>query len=433
MDNTTKDRPVTLSTPGLRAAIRVRTVAKLVGLIALTALFAVACRHPVGLFASLEEEIAVDEERGVPTSDGMQEMLLSGGNYYAAFTSLYVRKAAESRDLDGSPSRQWSKVGKPEDLGSDDTLGSIAEYGGHIYAVYGGEVYRRPNDGGDESGDWESVWESGNSRPTGRASRLFAAAGELLVSVRTDTDVGEDDETVGEYKLYEWDDGNTDWNTNEVDFDTTGNEVSFIYAVVQRDTNDIFIATHGNIYQAGGLGGNFTPEDTTITSGSYRDLLVADTNGDGNNTLYSAAKGRILSYDGSDWTAGSKQTDDEDDPVQFTSLGWYTDSRVIDDSDASNGYLIAGSLDNGLYEAEDGNLGTLEYEGAESTLFGRGGNYLTTQLSENGIQSIFVDDPGQGSWRSSGPHIFIGAAGQGLWRGEFDEDDELNDLYWRRE
>ncbi|MFW5995568.1 MAG: hypothetical protein ACOCRN_05595, partial [Spirochaetia bacterium] len=200
MDNTTKHIPATLRNNTLQAAIRVRTVAKVVGLIALVALFAVACRHPVGLFASLEEEIPVDEDRGVPTSDGMQDMLLSDGNYYAAFTSLYVREASESRDLGGEANRQWSKIGKPDGLDPDDTLGSIAEYDNQIYAIYGGEVYRRPNDGETDSGDWKSVWKSGNNPPSGRASRLFSldTANTLLVSVRTDSEGGEDDEKVGD-------------------------------------------------------------------------------------------------------------------------------------------------------------------------------------------------------------------------------------------
>ncbi len=380
---------------------------------ALVLLAVSACEHPVGLFASLEEEIPIDEDRGVPTDDYMRTMLISddGEYYFAEFTSLYVRRRAEDLDLTGEPNRSWTRIGKPTAAGEHDTLGSIAEYAAddELWAIYGGELYARPNDGGETGrGEW-----SERSRPedSSRASRLFTVNSKLFLSTRL---------SGGGYALYRRD--ATDWD--RLGFDGVDDDsVNQINAIVEFD-NAYYVATQSRIYLTADLDNDdFQPADDGLpTSANYRELEVGEL--EGTPALFAAGNKHVsVTTDGTNWSSSDSQSHDGED-VQFTALGWYV-------TENGTGYLVAGTEKSGLYEAPDGDLDRLRRQGSGTDLFGRKGNFLTTRLSGGAVHRIFVDENGR-SWRSQNkPHIFVGAPGRGLWRGEHDE--EYDALTWRRE
>ena len=372
-----------------------------------------ACEHPVGLFASLEEEIPIDEDRGVPTDDYMRSMLISddGEYYFAEFTSLYVRRRAEDLDLDGEPSRSWTRIGKPEAAGEHDTLGSIAEYASEseLWAIYGGKLFTRPNDG-SETG--RGAW-SERSAPSeiSRAARLFSVGDELLLSARM---------SGGGFSLYQR--NGTVWGDPLGFDDVDDDRVNRINAIVEFD-NDYYVATTSRIFRTSDLDTNFEPaEDGLPTAANYRELSVGESNG--SPALFAAGNKHIsVTTNGTDWSTSDSQSHDGED-VQFTALGWYV-------TENGAGYLVAGTESAGLYEAPEGDLDRLRRQGSGAELFGRDGNFLTTRLSGGSVHRIFVDENGR-SWRSQDkPHIFVGAPGRGLWRGEYDEEYEA--LTWRRE
>ncbi|MFP4644435.1 MAG: hypothetical protein ACLFM0_08775, partial [Spirochaetales bacterium] len=184
-------------------------------IVAIAGLLAVGCRHPIGIFANLEEEIPVDEERGVPTEDGMRGMLAtdtgpdSEGYFYAAFTSLYVRERSEDVDLGAdSPSSDWSKVSKPSGLDDDYVLTSIAYHQGRIFAVYAGDdsgsLYYRDADGEKGSDGWVEipVDEIAGSE-TEKVSRVLGSGDggdeELIVSILVDR--SDESDTYGIWRL----------------------------------------------------------------------------------------------------------------------------------------------------------------------------------------------------------------------------------------
>ena len=438
--------------PGARQrhpGIRRSTFLKLGVLAALTAIVALGCPHPIGIFASLEEEIPVDEERGVPTGDTMRQMLATetgddgGGYFYAAFTSLYVRERGEDRDLSAdSPDTDWSQVSKPSGLSDEEVLTSIAQHevngDNRIYAVYAGgnsgSLFYRDAGVGTSSGDWNRI-SVGDITENGadKVSKVFSAGDELIVSVRVEQRSGEGDI----YAVYRRDSGDTEWG--EVATPDDENEVGFVYDFAYFDdgngNGDYYLATFRNILRSdNGLETTSADFKKEVHSGSgpYRDLLVADI--EGTDTLFAAAREAIFSTDSTpdatgDWTEAEISGDDD---VQFSAIGYYPGSEFREDIGA---FLIAGTRSNGLYEAEADNGGNFVFreEGANRVLLGRDGNFLTTRLSGRGVRSIFVDEDA-GTWRSEGPHIFVGAATAGLWRGEVDEDDDPdNEFLWRRE
>ncbi len=382
-------------------------------LAALVLLSVSSCEHPVGVFASLEEEIPVDEDRGVPTDDYMRTMLISadGEYYFAEFTSLYVRRRAEDFDLDGEPSRSWRRIPKPEAVGEHDTLGSIAEYANdnELWAIYGGELFSRPNDGGETGrGAWSEETAPGD---ISRASRLFSVGNELLLSARISST---------RYELYRR--NGSGWD--RIGFDGVDDDrVNRINAIVEFD-NHYYVATKSRIYRTDDLGINdFEPEDDDLpTAANFRELKVGESNGE--TALFAAGKKYVsVTTNGTDWTTSDSKSHDGED-VQFTALGWYV-------AENGNGYLIAGTEESGLYEAPEGDLDRLRRQGSGAELFGRDGNFLTTRLSGGSVHRIFIDEEGR-SWRSQDKtHIFVGAPGRGLWRGEHDEEYEV--LTWRRE
>lgn len=394
---------------------------KFAGLAAAALALLLACEHPVGIFASLEQEIPVDEERGVPTTDGMRFMVRasSGGGddyYYAAFTSLYVREADEGTG--SSPDRSWSRVSRPSGVNTSDPVTSIVAFDDRIWAIFDGDVYSRPADGGsDDDWDKENIDDVPGSRT---ASRLFTvtdgADDRLLLSVRDDD---------SEYSVYYLNGGNFD----EMNIDAPDG-LTQVRAVAYFDPggDNFYLATSGALYRSDGIGGTYSAisQGDLGAGGPYRELLVAEVNGD--DTLFVAARRRVLSYDGTTWSdSGTFETSGGSDIV-FTSLGWVNDTDLIG---TSGGYLIAGTQNAGLFEAPGGAVTDLRREGSGSTLFGRVGNYLTTRLSGGAIDRIFVVEEGR-SWRNQGGnHIYVGAPGRGLWRGESDRKDDV--ILWRRE
>ena len=443
---------------GRTSAGRRSVFLKLAGLAVLTAFLAIGCRHPVGIFASLEEEIPVDEDRGVPTTDGMRAMLAvdtddNGGYFYAAFTSLYVRERSEGLAVDAdSPDNDWSRISKPGGLSADDVLQSIAEHEingeNRVFAVYGGgnsgSLYHRATGDDTSSGAWsdaisvnEIASDTSDEGSPEKVSKVFSANGELIVSVRIKSNSDKSD-SYAVYRPVDANEPDGNWERIMIEEGETDGEVGFVYDFEYFDANngngDYYLATFRNILKSDDdLSSGGFEDEVHSGSGPYRNLLAADISG--TDTLFAAAKGVIFSTDSApaetgDWA--SAEISGEDD-VQFTAIGYYPGSD-FEGSDPG-AYLIAGTQDNGLYEAEADTTGGYNFreEGAERTLLGRKGNFLTTRLSGRGIQAIFVDNDA-GTWRSEGPHVFVGAATAGLWRGEVDEDDDLAGKFlWRRE
>ena len=362
-----------------------------------------ACTHEVGLFASLEQEIPVDEGRGFPNEGSIHNLVKHDGRYFAGGASLWVRTAV---DESATSLQGWTRIAPPTSA-SRGTLDSMALVNGDIYAVYDGNVYQRTANADATAGAWNPVSEFNEDT----AQRVFAVTVEngslqnFVVSASVDGGnqlLDSDGEPVAELEA-----------------------VNTIYAVLNFNdgTNDnIYVLTNSQVFQGDNDLGNFTDITAAVrgpaTSTTFRDMQVRGSD----DELWIAGRGRIYRFDGSDWTRTEEITpDDSSTPVQFTSIAFVT----VDGTE----YVLAGTQSNGLYEGDDlDDLSSLRAEGSGRTLLGRDGNYLTTQMAGGAVSRIVVDQDGSAR-DSTGPLVFVGAPGRGLWRGQ----PENGGFIWRRE
>ncbi len=359
-----------------------------------------ACSHEVGLFASLEQEIPVDEERGFPTNGSIHGLVFhetgGTGRYFAGGSSLWVREAVDASEtsLEG-----WTRIAPPS---SGLTLSSMALVGGEIFAVYGGNVYSRT--AGDQTGvSW------------GNPVAAFDTATALQVFAVT---VGGTDTFVVSASV---EGGNRLLDNSGAEISGLEN-VNTIYDVTNFGDR-IYVLTNTQLFRGAEndlLTGMAPVTIAGSTSSTFRDMQVR---GDDDDELWIAGKGRLYwSNDGTNWTNSDSITpEDSSTEVQFTGLGFVT----VDGTE----YVLASTQANGLYEGNDpDDLSSLRAEGSERTLIGRSGNYLTTQIAGRAVDRIVID--ANGSARGlDGPLVFLGTPGRGLWRGQ----QENGDFIWRRE
>ncbi|TVQ25286.1 MAG: hypothetical protein EA383_09160 [Spirochaetaceae bacterium] len=374
-----------------------------------------ACTHEVGLFASLEQEIPVDEDRGFPTNGSIHALVFhedgSTGRYFAGGSSLWVRTAEDASEAN---LQNWSRISPPTSA-SRQTLDSMALVDGEIYAVYDGNVYARPADGETAAGGWTRIDGDGDALVAADVLRVFAVevdgVGETFVVSAT-----RPDETVGSRLL------NSDGT--EVDGLGAADNRGTIYAVENFDGN-IYVLTTAQLFRGGDT--NLLTGMTAVTvpgstSSTFRDMQVRGND----DELWIAGKGRLYVGSGdltvsTNWTRTDETTpEDSSTAVQFTSIGFLTIG--------STEYVLAGTMSNGLFEGEADEFQSITPEGSGRVLIGRSGNYLTTQIAGRAVARIVVDQ--NGSARGlAGPLVFLGAPGRGLWRGQ----PENGDFIWRRE
>lgn len=384
------------------AAMKRNTTIALVALASALLLALSACSHEVGLFASLEQEIPVDEERGFPNDGSIQSLVKSGGRYFAGGSALWVRDASDTSasDLSG-----WQQIAPPS---SGLTLASMALVGSDIYAVYGQTLYTRNADGSTAAGGWDSV----TAFDSEAVSRVFGVevGGSPAFVVSAPRDGGS-----GERLL-----------------DANGDEVSGLGEADNRNTiygaanfgSDIYVLTSTQLFSiSDNLSG--TASAVTIpgsTSSTFRDLRVRGADAE----LWIAGRGKIYVADTdpsveTNWTSTDLITpENSSSAAQFLTLAFVTLGGTE--------YVLAGTESDGLYEGEATDVTSLSQEGSDGVLVGRNGNYLTTEIVGGNVEHIFVDESGSARGQS-GPLVFLGARGRGLWRGQ----PESGEIIWRRE
>ncbi|MFW6252951.1 MAG: hypothetical protein ACOC4F_03375 [bacterium] len=360
-----------------------------------------SCSHEVGLFASLEQEIPVDEERGFPNDGSIHSLERSGERYFAGGSTLWVRNAT---DDSASDLASWDRIAPPS---SGLTLASMALVGSELYAVYGQTLYSRAANGNTAAEGWDPV----NDFDSTAVSRVFGVevdgTPDFVVSAPREDEAGErllasnGDEVPG---LGESDNRNT------------------IYGVANFGS-EIYVLTGTQLLS---IADNLSVAATEVpipesASSSFRDIRVRGADSE----LWVAGKGKIYvatdPTDEASWESTTELTpEDASSPAQFLTLDFVT----VGGSE----YVLAGTESDGLYEGVASDFPTLSEEGSGGVLIGRNGNYLTTEIPGGNVEHIVVDESGSARGED-GPLVFLGARGRGLWRGQ----PANGDFIWRRE
>jgi len=403
----------------------IRNLTILLTAIVLSGVIASCNRQPTGIFASLETEIDVEEDRGIPNDATVTAIVRpDGGNYlFAAAGGIHYREVGAATE--------WTRIASPD--GSDvKTTSAMRVFGDTIYAIFGREVYSidLDDDGepeGTSSDDWQPV---GGLADDQKAHRLFTAIDAngddaLYLSVSV--------EDTSRYGLYQLNDNDDEFKP--VVSPPEGDDAwDHVYDVVRyQDPDDpnedgLWIIAGDSIFfvddndDVDEIKPKAQRPDEWPSTPKFRQAYLYDDDGD--DVLYLAGNGRIVRYDGSDW----QRSDDHEvrnETVEFRSL---TVMSIEDANGSSYETLLAGSRSRaGLFEAVDLELVNLRRPLRPQAEQGVGtGNYEATALSITGVKTFLVDDD-----HDEERVVFAGSVGAGLWRGSY--DSELESFIWMRE
>ncbi|TVR31857.1 MAG: hypothetical protein EA404_08860 [Spirochaetaceae bacterium] len=365
-----------------------------------------ACeRGPVGIFASIEREVAIQEGNLLKNAavNGMVEADNGNGTaYYFAAVGGRIRY----RRADGDES-DWSSISNPSAYRTNHSRPtSIVKLNGTVYVSFV-EGERKRSGLFTLEPATRSYNAQGSISSDNHVARLFALGNELFASIQFKEE-GED----AEFEL---------WHLGEAgSASLPGAPISglqerpFISAATD-ETNYWFI-TSDAIFHTGTAVDEVAPVDKPAAIGTSLggvffhggDLYLSSRDGRtarGGSTGYISVSDALPTPGGS-WLAPVTESDRA-----------FTDFAYAADIDAfADGVLFIGTYRTLSGRSVVSPGGYMEIPGAafDSPQRPDGNSYQASELSKSAVMQIFV--PSQGNT------IFALTGGRGLWRGDYDSD-----------
>jgi hypothetical protein len=380
-----------------------------------------ACDHaPVGIFASIEQEVKIDDERNLPNGIAVNGIVEFDGYYFVSAPTVYRRPVANTTG--GEPS-QWTPVASPI-AGARNLRMVHLESAGALYAVFVDDagVTKSLHALDSAGGNWTEVTLP--SGATGGLVSVFAAgpAGtdRLFLSVF---------EGPNDYRLFSSPDGTA--------FAAVTDSATSTALSMPTPATDVAYTTDGatdNWWIAGRTrfltGAEPTPATDPLIVSDYGGSTLSDVDGfsglyfggpAGSPRLYlSTLTGQVFRYDPNNVAAGfvaaAGTITFSDDPVPLT------DFAYVEGSDGFQS-VVVGTEGYGYYEIDPATL--------DISMPARSGNYLASELSRASIHAFYVDTNADlPTGAPSGVDLmFAGTAGLGLWKNYYKGESSL----WTRE
>ncbi|TVQ38400.1 MAG: hypothetical protein EA384_09290 [Spirochaetaceae bacterium] len=385
-----------------------------------------ACeRGPVGIFASIEQEVEI-QEGNLLKDVAVNGMVEADGYYFAA-----VGGRIRYRPVSGDES-DWSSISNPSGYRTNHSRPTSIVHidpGGAGDAIYVSFVEgERKRSGVYQLDPVGRSYNAAGSLGSGvHVTRLFALGAELFGSIQF-----KDEDDDPEFELwYLGAGGGASLDTAASISTDVGRQARPFISAAANGTDDFWFITSSSVFHTAAAAGQLAnigkPADIGTSLGGIffnaNDLYLSSRDG---RTVRGGSTGYVSRDAG-----GANPTD----PSEWTTIITANDRAFTEFASADGAHFATlddvfddGVLFVGTYRTLSGRTvvspgGYMEIPGP---LFGSvrrpaGNNYQSAEISKAAVMQIFI--PGQANT------IFALTGGRGLWRGEYDSDGETT-WYW---